>query len=348
MQPLPSPNRLANREQRGPRYKVLRPLASGGMGNLYLAWARGIQGFERLVVLKRLKPDVAGCQDNVRMFLDEVRVLASIQHANVVHIYDVGVSTDASYFYSMEFLVGQDLRRLIQQGVRQGQAVPLPQALFIASSVLSGLHHVHQRLGPRGEALQIVHRDVSPANIFVTYEGGVKLIDFGIARTSLQAPQTEQGVIKGKVCYVAPEQCRMEPVDARSDVYSLGVVLWEMTTGRRLFRGQEPGETLAAIAGKDAPRPSLAAADYPRDLEAVVMKALARKVNERWQSAREMQLAIEELAVARRWPQSAIGLSLLMETRFAEELAALRASKEAGQQRATFVENLPGISNSGP
>lgn len=337
MQPLPSPNRLANREQRGPRYKVLRPLASGGMGNLYLARARGIEGFERLVVLKRLKPDVAGCQDNVRMFLDEVRVLASIQHTNVVHIYDVGVSTDASYFYSMEFLVGQDLRRLIQRGVRQRQTVPLPQALFIASSVLSGLHHVHQRLGPRGEPLKIVHRDVSPANIFITYEGGVKLIDFGIAKTSLQAPQTDQGVIKGKVRYVSPEQCRMEPIDARSDVFSLGVVLWEMTTGRGLFKSQNPGETLFAIAEKDAPRPSLAVADYPRDLEAVVMKALARKVNERWQSAREMQHALEELAVARHWPQSAFGLSLLMETRFAEEIAALRAPKEAAQELTNFA-----------
>lgn len=337
MQPPPLPNQFMNRNERGPRYTVLRQLASGGMGNLYLARARGIEGFERLVVLKRLRPEVAGRQESVKMFLDEVRVLASMQHNNVVHIYDIGVAKDGSYFYSMEFLVGQDLRRLMVRGLRNERGVPLPQALFIASSVLSGLHHVHRRVGPTGEALQIVHRDVSPANIFVTYEGGVKLIDFGIAKTNLQSTHTELGVIKGKIRYMSPEQCRMEQIDARSDVFSLGVVLWEMTTGRGLLTTQNPYETLVAIAEKDAPRPSLAVPDYPKDLEAVVMKALARRVSDRWQSAKEMQLALEELAVNRHWPQSASGLSELMESRFSKEIAALRDSERAGQELADFA-----------
>jgi serine/threonine protein kinase len=307
------------------------------MGNLYLARARGIEGFERLVVLKRLKPDVAARYENVRSFLDEVRVLASMQHDNVVHIYDVGVAKDGSYFYSMEFLVGQDLRRLMLRGARQGQAFPLPQAIFVASSVLSGLHHVHQRLSPNGEALRIVHRDVSPANIFITYEGGVKLIDFGIVKTAHQSIHTEQGVLKGKIRYMSPEQCRMEPMDAKSDIFSLGVVLWEMTTGRALFKNQNSYEALVTIAEKDAPRPSLAVAEYPSDLEAVVMKALARRVADRWQSAKEMQLALAEVAVRRHWPLSSFGLSELMEARFAQELDALRGSRAAGQELADFA-----------
>jgi serine/threonine-protein kinase len=307
------------------------------MGQLYLAKMRGIEGFERLVVLKRLRPDVAQREDNVRGFLDEVRVLAAVQHSNVVHIYDVGTSKDGSYYYTMEFLVGQDLRKLLHRSIKAGLPLPMPTAVHVASAVLAGLHHVHERKAADGSALSIVHRDVSPANIFITYEGDVKLIDFGIAKTARKTTQTEEGVVKGKFRYMSPEQCRTDPVDRRSDIFSLGVVLWEATTGRALYKSDNDIKTLFSIVEMDAPRPSTVVPDYPPALEAIVMKALARDVSERWQSARDMQQALEAFALDARWPQTASALSSVMHERFGQELADIEAAQRAGADLADVV-----------
>jgi tRNA A-37 threonylcarbamoyl transferase component Bud32 len=319
------------------RFEVLRPLATGGMGELYLARARGIEGFERLVVLKRLKADAADNEQSIKSFLDEVRVLASVQHSNIVHIYDVGTSKDGGYYYTMEFLVGQDLRKLLIRSRQQQRPLPLANAVYIASHVLAGLHHVHDRKASDGSPLNIIHRDVSPANIFLTYEGDVKLIDFGIAKTAKQTTQTENGVVKGKFRYMSPEQCRTDPLDRRSDVFALGVVLWEATTGRSLYKADDDIKTLFSIVERDAPAPSTVVADYPPGLEAIVMKALSRDPDTRWQTAREMQAALETFALDMHWPQTASSLSALMHARFPTEVAAIEGAQGSGANIAELI-----------
>ena len=318
------------------RYDIVGLLATGGMGELYLARMRGLEGFERLTVLKRLKPDFAGRSEHPTALLDEVRVLANVQHPNVVQVYDAGASKDGSYFYSMEFLVGQDLRQLLRRARRDGHPLPLPQAVYIARSVLGGLGHVHERTDSRGNHLRIVHRDVSPSNVFVTYEGVVKLIDFGIAQVG--RPQEDPtGLVRGKAWYVSPEQCRGEPVDARSDLFSLGIVLWEMTTGRGLYHSSDSRLSLQAICELEAPRPSTVIAGYPAQLEAIVMKALSRRVSDRWRSAKEMLAALETFALDEGWRQTDLALAELMEVRFAEEIAAMRRAQAEGQDLADIV-----------
>ena len=318
------------------KYQLIKPLATGGMGEIYLARTRGIEGFERLVVLKRLKPDIAARAENIAMFLDEVRLLASVQHANVVRIYDVGTSSDGGFFYAMEYLHGQDLRA-VMRSVRTAALPTISLLVSVGAAVLSGLHHVHERNGPDGKPLHIVHRDVSPANIFVTYEGEVKLLDFGIALAASRKTQTEAGVVKGKFRYMSPEQCRTDPLDRRSDVFALGVVLWEMATGKSLFKTDSDVKTLFAIVERDAPLISTLVPGFPPALEQIIARALRRPVAERWQSAQQMQAALEDFALENKISLSASPLARLMEERFAEEIHAWSAAQKEGKDLAAFV-----------
>jgi serine/threonine protein kinase len=319
---------MANDQNNG-RYQILRPLASGGMGELHLAREQGLEGFQRLVVLKRLRGEFATNSEFVGMFLDEARVLANVQHSNIVTIFDVGTGTDG-YYYAMEFLAGQDLRKVVIQANQMKRRLPIADAVFVATSVLAGLHHAHERTGPDGAALSIVHRDVSLANVFITYDGSVKLLDFGIAKNSQQTTETRTGVIKGKFRYMSPEQCRTDPLDRRSDIYSLGVVLWEMTTGRGLQNADNDIKTLLAIIEREPPRPSSVVPDYPPELEAIVMRALSRSPQDRYQTAQEMQLALEAVALERRWPLSGISLSRQMHELFAAEIDSLALAQRGG------------------
>jgi tRNA A-37 threonylcarbamoyl transferase component Bud32 len=304
------------------------------MAHIYLARMRGIEGFERLVVLKRLRPEMAERADIVRMFLDEIRLLASIQHANIVHIYDVG-SGDAGYFYAMEFLHGQDLRGVTRK--LQPNGIPLDYALFIISSILGGLHHVHERCGADGQPLRIVHRDISPSNIFVTYEGDVKLLDFGVAKAATQSAQTEVGVLKGKLSYMSPEQIRGEEIDKRSDIFSIGVVLWELITGKRLFPKDTDLKVMLKIIEGNVPLPSTLVKNCPPELESIVMRALATEPADRWQSARDMQAAIESFARENKLAMSATTLAQFMGDRFATEIEAWRAAQRDGKDLAAHI-----------
>jgi serine/threonine protein kinase len=304
------------------------------MAHIYLARMRGIEGFERLVVLKRLRPEMAERPDIVRMFLDEIRLLASIQHANIVHIYDVG-SGDAGYFYAMEFLHGQDLRGVTKK--LQPDGIPLDYALFIVSSVLGGLNHVHERNGPDGQPLRIVHRDISPSNIFVTYEGDVKLLDFGVAKAATQSTQTEVGVLKGKLSYMSPEQCRGEEIDKRSDIFSMGIVLWELITGKRLFPRDTDLKVMMKIVEGEIPLPSTLVRTCPPELDSIVMRALEREPEARWQSARDMQAAVESFAREHKLAMSSTTLAQFMGARFATEIELWRAAQRDGKDLAAHI-----------
>jgi eukaryotic-like serine/threonine-protein kinase len=243
------------------------------MAELHLMRSYDAEHRERLVVVKRLHPQLAIDPEFVRMFLDEARIASTLHHANVVQVYEIGEHAEP-YYIAMEHLHGHDLRdtmaRLTGRRVRVGFA----QALSIARAVASGLHYTHERTDAAGKLLGIVHRDVSPHNVLLTYSGGVKIVDFGIAKASSQLSRTRTGVLKGKVAYMSPEQAMGEPLDRRSDVFCIGILLWEMTTGRWLYRRRTELDTLNAVVDNRPPRPSRVVSEYPRDLEKLVMKTL--------------------------------------------------------------------------
>src|SRR4051794_1445723 len=246
------------------------------MAEIFLARVSGLPGFHKMVVIKRILPQLATKTDFVEMFLDEARIAATLQHPNVVQMYDVGV-VDGNYFIAMEYLHGEDVRSLMKSLFRQEKKLPVEHALNIVIGVASGLHYAHEKVGFDGTRLEIVHRDVTPQNIIVTYDGAVKLLDFGIAKASNRFGETRFGTLKGKVPYMSPEQCRGEPLDRRSDIFSLGIMLYELTLGRRLFKGKSDFELLKQIVEGTVPPPRELEPDYAPALEAIVMRALAKE-----------------------------------------------------------------------
>jgi serine/threonine protein kinase len=289
------------------------------MAELFLARAQGVHGFEKLVVLKRILPQHAESEDFIRMFLTEARLAATLHHPNIVQVYDIGEDQGA-HFFTMEYVQGQDLRKLVRAARRQQMPIPLEHILHVIMGVASGLHHAHDKVGMDGRPLGIVHRDVSPSNVLVTYEGGVKIVDFGIAKAATAQVATIAGTLKGKIPYMSPEQCRGEGVDRRSDIFSIGTLLWELTTGKRLFAGDNEFAILNRVAKGDVPLPSAIRPDYPPELEAIVMRALQPEPDQRYPTAQDLQIDIEDFAREARLPVSSARMSKFMSELFAEEI----------------------------
>jgi serine/threonine protein kinase len=306
--PLPPPEAVPKRIG---KYRILRQIAQGGMAEIYLASASGIEGFEKLCVLKRILPLLATNREFVQMFLDEARIAASLMHSNVAQVFDIG-SEAGSYYFVMEFLRGEDVRHILQSAVGQKSFIPLEHAATIVMGVCSGLHYAHEMRGKDGKRLQLVHRDISPQNVFVTHDGNVKLCDFGIAKSAAQLTETRVGTLKGKIRYMSPEQCRSESLDRRSDVFALSIVLWELLTLRRLFSGKSDFDIFKAIVEEPMPAPSQFRPDVPAQLESIVMKGLSREREDRFQTAQEMQLALEDWVRHDRVPASSVRLAAFM------------------------------------
>lgn len=306
------------------KYELLSRLGVGGMAELFIARTTAQHGFEKLVALKRILASHADDDQFIQMLLAEARLAATLHHPNIAQVYDVG-EVDGTYFFTMEYVFGQDLRKLVR--AVQGRGVWLAPELIlqIIIGTASGLHYAHEKEGSDGELLGLVHRDVSPSNILVSHDGGVKLVDFGIARISAMQSNTAAGALKGKVPYMSPEQCRGEPLDRRSDIFSLGIMLWELTTRRRLFAGENDVAIAGKICNVDAPRPSTLVADYPPGLEAIVLKALARDRNARYSTAQELQLDLEEYARDQRLLLSSARLAAFMGDLFADQIKATKA-----------------------
>jgi hypothetical protein len=323
------------------RYREGCHLASGGMAELHLARMIGVGGFERLVVIKRLRADLAGAPDLVQMLLDEARIAATLQHGNIVQVHDV-LFENASVSIVMEYLHGQDVRTLLRRAAAQlpGGLMPMDQAIAIALGVCAGLHHAHEQVDATGRPLDIVHRDVSADNVFVTYDGGVKLIDFGIARARSRLGQTEHGVAKGKPGYMAPEQIQCGVVDRRADVHAAAVLLYEMTCGRRPRDGETDYELFTATVDQDAISPRRVRPAYPQALEAIVLRGLARDPARRFQTAREMQLALEQFARGPGLDLSSYGLATMMAQVFRDKLDAWKAAQNAGKSLDEHVAAL--------
>ena len=323
--------------QRFGKYTLLKRLATGGMAEIFLAHQRGLGGFEKEVVVKRLSPEHAGNEELVTMFLDEARIAAHLTHPNIAQIYDLGQIGD-DYFIAMEYVRGVDLRRLCAHGIAVNNYLPLNHAVRVIAEVCGALEYAHTRTDADGQAMDIVHRDISPTNILVTYDGGVKLVDFGIAKAANKVAVTRSGQIKGKFGYMAPEQTRGDAVDARTDLFAVGINLYEITVGRRLFRGASELETIEAIEACEFPTPREVDGRFPEELETVILHALGQQPEQRFNSAREMQMALEGFLAGAGLRSTSGMLAGYMRHIFRDQLAL--ELDDAARLRA-MVRNLP-------
>jgi serine/threonine-protein kinase len=276
------------------KYRLIAELGHGGMAEVYLAVVRGPANFNKLVVIKQIRPQLAEDPEFLNMFLDEARLAARLSHPNVVHTNEVGQDGER-FFIAMEYLEGQPLNRLIHRLQRAGTGLPRGMHLRILVDVLGGLHHAHELTDFDGTPLSVVHRDVTPHNIFVTYDGVVKVVDFGIAKALNSSAETRTGVLKGKVAYMAPEQARGERVDRRADLFSVGVLLWECATGKRLWKGVPDITILQRLLNGEIPPPDSASSDVHPRLSQITMKCLASDPADRYATAAELQLELESL-----------------------------------------------------
>jgi serine/threonine protein kinase len=280
------------------RYRVVDEIGIGGMASVHLARMDGPGGFQKWVAIKKIHPHLVEDESFVQMFLDEARVAARISHPNVATVFDLGKHED-TYWIAMEYLHGEPLREVMRRTEELGTAMPPEIACRVIADAAEGLHAAHELLGKNGEKLGLVHRDVTPHNLFVTYDGVTKVVDFGIAKFSSRANHTRAGTLKGKLAYMSPEQVHGEVIDRRTDIFALGVVLWELTTGQRLFRMESDLDTLAKVQECNVQRPSTLIRGYPVDLEKIVMKALAKNRGERFRTARELSRALQSLLMRR-------------------------------------------------
>lgn len=320
------------------KYTLLRKLAAGGMAELFLALHRSVAGFEKLVVIKRILPSMNTDKGFIDMLLHEARIAATLSHPNIVQIFDVG-QVEGKYFIAMEHIHGEDIRSIVRAMKKKAVTeFPLEHTLSIVLGMCAGLAYAHDRRDLDGALLNIVHRDISPQNIVVTFTGDVKIVDFGIAKSGTQTGEdTKDGQLKGKVPYMSPEQAAGEEIDWRSDIFAAGVMLFELTTGKRLFKGASEYETLKLICEKDYPLPTQVRPGYPPALEQIVMKALAKKRDERYQSAREMQQDLEAFVREERIPVSQVSLTKWMQALFEEKLAQQKEALQDVKQLADII-----------
>ena len=277
-----------SRPERFGRYLLLDRIGSGGMAEVYRAVMPGAQGFRQTFVVKRILAERSRAPDFVDMFVQEARIGSLLSHPNIVQVFDFG-NVGGDYFLAMEYLRGRDVQALMRKLREQNLLCPVPVAAFIAHEVATCLGYAHDLLGRDGKRLDIVHRDVSPSNIMCLRTGGVKLLDFGIAKAAGDnSENTEQGLFKGKLAYVAPERIKNEPLDGRVDVFGLGVVLWEMLAGRRLFRGKNELETLTRVMEMQVAPPSADRPDIPASLDRIVLRALERDRDKRYPTGHAM------------------------------------------------------------
>jgi serine/threonine-protein kinase len=309
------------------------------MAEIFLAIRGGLKGFSKLLVIKRILPQLATNKSFGQMLLDEARIAATLTHPNIVQIYDVG-SVGGDFFIAMEYLPGENVRTVARALRQRGEWFTLGEAVTIVMSAADGLDYAHNKeFG--GKALQIVHRDVSPKNVVVSYHGAVKVLDFGIAKASNKiSEETRAGLLKGSLPYMSPEQARGQQLDRRSDIFSLGIMLYELTTRKRLFKQQSDFDVLQKIVSADVVKPSEVWPEYPPELERIVMKALAREPGDRYQTSRELHDDLEEMARSQAWPISARPLKQLMERLFPDRIEALKEAERLGQDFASALPEL--------
>jgi serine/threonine-protein kinase len=302
-------------------YELHDKIAVGGMAEVFRGAMRGAAGFERPVAIKRILPHLSSDPDFVKMFVDEAKIAVRLTHPNVVRILDLG-RVGEDYYIAMELVDGRDMRAVQKRLDERTESIPHAITAHIAMKACEALHAAHTTEGPGGKLLGLIHRDVSPANVLVSFEGEVKVADFGLAKAAGRATQTSVGVVKGKLAYLSPEQAKGRDVDHRSDVFSAGICLWEWLAGRRCYEGRTDIEI--ALAAQRAEVPPVREIDptVPAALDAVVMRALRRDPRDRWQTAGRMRDALEEASL---------------------ELGLVTRQKVGAWMRGVFPEHQPAL-----
>lgn len=339
------------------KYQLFASLGRGGMADVFLSVARGQMGFNKLAVIKRLRQALAEEPAFRNMFLDEARLAARLSHPNIVHTYEVG-EQNGVYFIAMEYLEGQSLNKVLKEALRRKEGIEPEVAARIIADALGGLHYAHALADYDGRPLGIIHRDISPHNIFVTYDGHTKLVDFGIAKAALSSTETEVGVLKGKVAYMSPEQAMGGRIDQRADIFAMGIVLWEMLARQRLMTGESAANTLHKLMNEPIPRVSAVISGVDPELEAIVGKALEKDPQYRWQSAAEMRDALEAWLRSNPRParQEEVGRKMLylfanvreeVQRQVQRHMSAITMATNTQELQALTAESLQRMEQSG-
>ena len=277
------------------KYKILEKLDAGGMAEVFVAESESMKGFKKRVAIKRILPHLTKNQKFVQMFLDEAKLCLQLEHANIVNVFDIG-KADASYFIVMEYVDGVNLKKVIESYRRGGKVVPIEQSIYVLREVCEGLAYAHDITDmTTNEALNLVHRDVSPPNILLSKRGEIKLVDFGLAKATSQLEATDPGVVKGKFSYLSPEAASGLNVDMRADIFSVGILLFEMLTGQRLFYGENDYHTVELVRKTEVPRVTSINPAIPAEMERVLFKALAQNPDDRYQHASDLSEDLTKL-----------------------------------------------------
>lgn len=320
------------------KYYLIDKVAVGGMAEIFKAKTFGEGGFENLFIIKRIVTHMSDNEQFIQMFLDEARITALLQHSNVVRIYDFG-KIQSNYFLAMDFVDGKDVKHILRKMYGLGKQLHIQLAVYIAMEAAKGLDYAHKKTNLQGQPLHIVHRDISPSNILVSYNGEVKVADFGIVKSAVVNETTSAGTLKGKFEYMSPEQASGIEVDRRSDIFSLGVVMWEMLTGRRAFKTDSEIKTLERVRSVDLDPPSALNPQVSARLDAIIKQALARDPKDRYQDARELQADLLDFLYPASPDFIQNSLAHFMAALFSEEIAGERSRQEENSRLARALHD---------
>ncbi len=321
---------MADQQQ---RYRVVEKLESGGMAEVFLAESEGLQGFRKQVAIKRVLPHLSEKKKFISMFLDEARLSAQLSHSNCVQVFDIGVG-DNAYFIVMEYVDGANLKAVAEVMKKQGQAFPMPAAVYLCVEICKGLAYAHEMKDPStGQPMNIVHRDMSPPNVLLTKYGEVKIVDFGLAKANSQLEKSEPGIIKGKFSYLSPEAAMGQDVDPRTDIFAVGIILWELLAGQRLFLGETDFQTVKKVQQANIPSISSINKNVPPDLERIINKALARDPAGRYVTARDLARELTNFLFKHATPVSAFDVAQLV-------IGAMKDRAKKKPQQGSIIDKL--------
>jgi len=314
------------------RYRVIEKLESGGMAEVFRAESEGLQGFRKQVAIKRVLPHLSSKKKFISMFLDEARLSAQLSHSNCVQVFDIGVG-DSAFFIVMEFVDGANLKAIIEHLRKAGRDFPVEAAVHISLELCKGLAYAHELTDPNGVPLHIVHRDMSPPNVLITKHGEVKIVDFGLAKANSQLERSEPGIIKGKFSYLAPEAAMGQEVDARTDIFAVGIILWELLAAQRLFLGDTDFQTVKKVQAAQVPSISQINKRVPPELERILSKALARDPAQRYRTARDLGLDLSKFMIKNAVPVSTFDIASLVQ-------GAMKERQRHRPMQASIIDKL--------
>ena len=321
---------MADQQQ---RYRVVEKLESGGMAEVFLAESEGLQGFRKQVAIKRVLPHLSEKKKFISMFLDEARLSAQLSHSNCVQVFDIGVG-DNAYFIVMEYVDGANLKAVAETMKKQGIQFPMPAAVYLCIEICKGLAYAHEMKDPStGVAMNIVHRDMSPPNVLLTKYGEVKIVDFGLAKANSQLEKSEPGIIKGKFSYLSPEAAQGQDVDARTDIFAVGIILWELLAGQRLFLGETDFQTVKKVQQANIPAISSLNKAVTPELERIINKSLARDPAQRYTTARDLAKELTTFLFKQATPVSAFDVAALV-------IGAQKDKAKRKPQQGSIIDKL--------